>query len=266
MPRVSVIMGVYNCKNKKLLKESVSSIIRQTFTDWEFIICNDGSTDETLQYLREIEKCDGRIKVVTYSHNKGLANALNYALSKASGEYIARQDDDDVSYPERFEKEVSFLDNNHDYQIVGCIADVYDESGVWGTFPLKETPKAIDFKWNSQFLHPTVIMRREAIAKVGGYRVAWETQKAEDYDLFMRMYANGYQGYNIQEKLYKYKVTNGNSKYRKFKDYFQEAFVRARGFKAMKLGFKSVPYVFKPITIGLIPQFIFKKIKEKQYR
>lgn len=265
MPKISIIMGVYNCKNKKLLKKSVSSIINQTFTDWEFIICNDGSTDDTFQFLQELEKLDNRIKVVSYKRNKGLSAALNYAMSFSSGEYIARQDDDDISYPERLEKELHFIESNNEYQIVGCIADVYDDSGIWGTFSLNEKPKAKDFMWNSQFLHPSVIMKKEAIKCVGGYRTAWETKKAEDYDLFMRMYAAGFRGYNIQEKLYKYKVVNGVNKYRTFIDYFQEAIVRVKGFKAMRLGLKSIPYVMKPIIIGLIPQCIFKKIKNKQY-
>ena len=93
MSKVSIIIGVNNKKNKELLKESVQSIINQTYTDWEFIICNDDSTDDTLNYLYEIEKLDNRIKVVSYKENKGLSYGLNYSLKTASGECIAQQDD-----------------------------------------------------------------------------------------------------------------------------------------------------------------------------
>ena len=265
MATLSIIMGVYNCKNKTLLENSVKSIIEQTYKDWEFIICNDGSTDDTLDYLNKLALLDSRIKIITYSENKGLSGALNTALDEASGKYIARQDDDDISYPLRLEVEMDFIVKNPKYQIVGCIADVYDDNGVWGQFPLKEKPEAKDFMNHSQFLHPSVVMKKDAVDEVGGYRTAWETKKAEDYDLFMRMYAKGYKGFNIQQKLYKYRVVNGNSKYRKFIDYCQEAVVRYKGFKMLELGFKSIPYILKPIVVGLIPQVVFKHIKKKQY-
>lgn len=265
MPTVSIIMGVYNCKNKHLLEASVQSIIDQTYKDWEFIICNDGSTDDTLAVLNKLALQDKRIKIVTYNVNRGLSEALNTAMSKASGKYIARQDDDDVSYPSRIEEEIQFITAHPKYQIVGCIADVYDDNGIWGQFPLKEKPEAKDFMSHSQFLHPSVIMLKDAVDNVGGYRTAWETRKAEDYDLFMRMYAQGYRGYNIQSKLYKYRVVNGNTKYRKFKDYSQETIVRYLGFKALGLGLISIPYVIKPLIVGIIPQSIFKHIKKKQY-
>ena len=85
MPKVSVIMGVYNCKDVNLLYKSVNSIIEQTFTEWEFIICNDGSTDDTLTKLLELEKLDSRIKIISYSENKGLAYALNECIKFSKG-------------------------------------------------------------------------------------------------------------------------------------------------------------------------------------
>lgn len=105
-------MGVYNNKNFDLLEKSVESIITQAFTDWEFIICNDGSVNETLRQLDKIAAKDSRIKVLSYSQNKGLNYALNECLQCAKGEYIARQDDDDISKPERLEKEMLFLDEH----------------------------------------------------------------------------------------------------------------------------------------------------------
>ena len=170
MVKVSIIMGVYNCKDKSLLKNSVQSIINQTYTDWEFIICNDGSTDDTLNYLYEIEKLDNRIKVVSYKENKGLSYALNYSLKMASGEYIARQDDDDVSKPERLKKQVQFLDENREYAIVGTCADVFDNNGIWGEYTVPEKPQKGDFLWNSPFMHPTTMMRKAELLSVGVQR------------------------------------------------------------------------------------------------
>ena len=266
MVKVSIIMGVYNCKDKSLLKNSVQSIINQTYTDWEFIICNDGSTDDTLNYLYEIEKLDNRIKVVSYKENKGLSYALNYSLKMASGEYIARQDDDDVSKPERLKKQVRFLDENREYAIVGTCADVFDNNGIWGEYTVPEKPQKGDFLWNSPFMHPTTMMRKAELLSGGGYREAKETRRCEDYDLFMNLYAKGYRGYNIQEKLYYYRIVRDEkNKHRPMKYRVDEMIVRFRGYKNMRMLLRGMPYVLKPVIIGLIPQSILKQIKRSRY-
>ena len=112
MVKVSVIMGVYNCKDKKMLKKSIDSIINQTYSNWEYIICNDGSTDNTLEELNKIAQIDSRIKVISYDKNKGLNYALNMCLKEAKGTYIAWQDDDDISLKDRLKKQVDFLDKH----------------------------------------------------------------------------------------------------------------------------------------------------------
>lgn len=266
MPTISIIMGVYNCKRSDLLDKSIRSIIGQTFTDWEFIICNDGSTDgKTLDLLRKYELEDERIYVISYEPNQGLAHALNECLRVSKGKYIARQDDDDVSKPQRLQKLLDFAEKHPEYAVIGSIADVVDDSGVWGEYRLEEKPEKKTFYWNSPFAHPTVLMCREVLVELGGYREAKETWRHEDYDLFMRMYAAGYQGYNIQEKLYEYRIVNGDKKYRPMNDRINETEVRFKGFKSMGVLLGGIPYVIKPLIVGLIPQRIFKIIKQKQY-
>lgn len=266
MPLVSIIMGVYNCKNFDLLCNSVQSVINQTFTDWEFIICNDGSKDNMLDKLHEIEKMDSRIRILSYDDNKGLAYALNFCIDYAKGEYLARQDDDDISYPDRLQKQVKFLQEHPEYAIVGAQADVYDDGGIWGEYTTVERPDKNSFLWNSPFAHPIVMMRKYAIKDSGKYRVAKETRRCEDYDLFMRMYSKGYKGYNIQEKLYKYRIVNDNAKYRPMKYRIDEAVVRWKGYSSMQIILpRGIIYVAKPILIGLIPQKVFKSIRKKRY-
>ena len=266
MPTVSIIMGVYNCKRADLLDKSIHSIINQTYKDWEFIICNDGSTDgRTLDLLYQYTQLDSRISVISYEKNNGLACALNKCLEKANGKYIVRQDDDDLSKPQRLTTLFEFAEMHPEYSIIGSIADVTDDNGIWGEYLLKETPQKKDFYWTNPFAHPTVLMKKEDLVSVGGYRVAKETKRQEDYDLFMRMYAAGFKGYNIQEKLYEYRIVNGDKKYRPMRDRVDEAVVRYKGYKCMGNLLGGVPYVLKPIVIGLIPQQIFKKIKRKQY-
>ena len=262
MCKVSVIMGVYNCKNFDQLTNSVKSIINQTYNDWEFIICDDGSDNGTYEHLQKLSSLDKRIKVFHYSNNKGLAYALNFCLSQARGYYIARQDDDDVSCPERFTKQIQFLKSRKSIEFVGCNAILFDKNGEWGTYLVKEEPCKEDFLWNNPFIHPSVIFRKSALIEVNFYRYAPETNRCEDYDLFMRMYAKNLKGYNLQEYLYRYQFDrNQKLKYRTFKDRFFEAKVRYLGYKNMNISFNGILFVFKPLFLGLIPQWLYAKIR-----
>ena len=265
MIKVSVIMGVYNCKRKDILEKSIDSIIHQTFKDWEFLICDDGSVDDTYQHLLTLSSRDNRIRILHYDENRGLSYALNYCLAETKGIYIARQDDDDISFPDRLERQVKALDSQPNYSMVGTAASIYNDDGVWGNFDVPEYPNKKNFLWNSPFIHPTVMFKKEVLEAVNGYRVAKETRRCEDYDLFMRMYAAGYQGYNIQDNLYLYRSENGNTKHRPMKYRIDEVVVRWKGYKALNMLGKGFPFVVKPIFIGLIPAKLLKVIKNKQY-
>lgn len=267
MSKVSVVMGVYNCKNFDALNRSVESIISQSYIDWEFIICNDGSDDGlTEEYLYLLTKKDKRIKIISYKVNHGLAYALNYALNYAKGEYIARMDDDDISHPNRFEKQVSFLERNSQYSFVGSNANVFNDTGIWGVLKMPEFPDKKSFLWNIPFIHPSMMFRKKDLLAVGGYSTDEINRRCEDYTLIMNMYSMGYKGYNLQECLFDYFYENGSHKYRPMKDRIAEAKVRYIGYKKNKILLKGIIYIIKPIIIGLIPQFIFKRIKEWQYK
>lgn len=266
MPTISVVMGVYNCKSYKMLKDSVMSIIQQSYNDWEFIICNDGSTDDTLEKLKKVSLLDPRIKVLSYTQNKGLSFALNTCIENSDGKYIARQDDDDISYSDRFERQLRFLEEHTEYAIVGSNADVFDDTGNWGEYTVVERPTKKDFLWNSPFAHPTVIMNKEALLDSGCYRVSKETMRGQDYDLFMRMYSKGYKGYNIQDKLYKYRITSGTVKKKTMAIRINEAKIRYQGFKSLGILGRGFPYVIKPLIIGAIPNPIMNHITRGQYR
>jgi len=269
-PIVSVIMSVYNSNNYQTLLNSVNSILNQTFQDFEFIICDDGSTNKvTRKYLQEINRLDKRIKVIGYKTNKGLGYSRNQCIEFSEGKYIAFQDDDDISEPKRLETEVTFLNENLKYSFVGTNANVFNRNGIWGEYKLPEIPEKKDFLWNSPFLNPSMMFRANVLKDAKGFRVAPETKRAEDYDLFFRLYAKGYKGYNIQKKLFNYRIeieNEKNKKYRPMKDRISEAKIRYKGFKILHLGMKSIPYVIKPIIIGLIPAPVFYKIRKKQYR
>ena len=209
---------------------------------------------------------DSRIRIISYDKNQGLNHALNTCLEVAKGEYIARQDDDDLSKPERLRIQMGFLNEHPEYAMVGTCADIFDDDGVWGEYLVPERPLNDDFLWNSPFMHPTMLFRKNAVLSGGGYREAKETRRCEDYDLFMNLYAKKYKGYNIQEKLYYYRINrNEKRKHRPMKYRVDEMVVRFRGFKNMKILVKGMPYVFKPIIVGLMPQALLKNIKKCRY-
>lgn len=262
MARVTVIIGVYNVKSKKDVEVTVDSLINQTYKDWELIICDDGSTNNTYELLQEFEKKDSRIKVIGYKENKGLSTALNACIDIADSEYIARQDIEDISHPERLEKQIKFLDENLQYDIVGCNANVFDENGVWTQYLVKEAPAKEDFLWTSQFLHPTVVFRKESLVKAGCYRVSPETRRNQDYDLFMQMYSLGMKGYNMQEILFDYYQVDGHQTELSWKRRYYEMIIRLKGFKKMGLLPKGLPYAVKPLIVKLIPHKIYRMLKK----
>ena len=264
-PRVSIAMGVYKPRHDYLIY-SVESIISQTFDDWELIICDDGSDDvATEALLKDVSALDPRIRVVGYGENRGLAFALNTCIENARGEFIARQDDDDRSLPQRLARQIEYLDGHFECAFVGAEASVFDGKGQWGHIGLEADPAPRSFLWNSPYVHPTVIFRREALDAVGGYRVAPETERVEDYDLFMALAAAGRDGHNIKEDLYEYRIDRDAEKYRPMRVRLNEARVRARGFKALGLGFKALPYVAKPIVLGLMPGKLMGAIRRTRY-
>ncbi len=122
--KLSVIMPVYN--GQDFVSKAIESILGQTFSDFEFIIINDGSTDRTLKILESYQKKDKRI-VLLNQENKGIAKSLNRGIAKAKGDYIARQDADDISFPDRLRNQVEFLDNNKDVGFLGCSCEMIDE-------------------------------------------------------------------------------------------------------------------------------------------
>lgn len=253
MPKVSIIMGIYNGEER--MDEAISSICAQTFKDWEFIICDDGSCDHTFGKLMEWAKREPRIRILKNENNKKLATTLNTCLEVSEGEYIARMDDDDFSYPERLKLQVDFLDEHEEYAFVSSLVDCFDgEKIVKNHFLRIEKPQKKSFLSGTQFVHPATMFRKSCLDAVDGYRTAWETRRVEDYDLFMRLYAAGFQGYNIQIPLLRYFVNpEAMQKKRLYRYRLNEAVVRMKGFTAMGLMPLGFPYVLRPLIVGLIP-------------
>lgn len=262
---ISVIMSCFNEENK--VTRAVNSILNQTYTDFEFIICDDCSKDNTYQVLCELAKKDSRIIVLKNEENLRLSKSLNKCIKIAKGEYIARMDADDISEINRFEEQVKFLDSNPEYAFCGTTISLFDETGIWGNRVLQEVPINKSFLSTSPFVHPTIIFRRECLFDVGLYTEK-NIGRAEDYELFAKLYSKGYKGYNIQENLFNYYESKQSYKKRTWKAAFQEIPVRNRIYKMLKLYPRAFIYLFKPVIVKLMPYkirlFFHKKaIKSK---
>lgn len=203
MPKISVIMSVYN--GEKFLKESVLSILNQTYADFEFIIINDGSTDLSLEILRGFEEKDKRIRLIS-RENKGLTPSLNEGIKLAQGEYIARMDSDDISMPERFEKQITFLEKNKDIALCGTWAINIDENGnEIGEYKTPITNKEIkkNILFHNPFIHPSVMIRKEIVNNIGLYNE--KIKYAQDYEYWLRMIKKNKVA-NLDDFLIKYRI------------------------------------------------------------
>ena len=257
MVTVSVIMGIYNCENT--LEEAVESIINQTYSDWELIMCDDGSKDQTHKIALKIkETYPNKIVVLKNEKNQGLNYTLNRCLSVAKGKYIARMDGDDLSCLTRFEEEVKILDNHPQYSIVSTDMSFFDENGVWGKTHVTEFPRERDFLSSTPFCHAPCMVRREAYLAVDGYSVSQKLLRVEDYHLWIKMYGKGYKGYNIQEPLYMMRDDRNALNRRKFKYRLNESYVKAYAIKTLGLPIWAYIYCLKPIVIGLMPKRIYQ--------
>lgn len=206
-PLVSTIMSAYNAQ--PFVSEAIQSMLNQTFTDFEFLIINDGSTDGTDAVLAKYEKLDRRIRILS-QENKGLISSLNRGCRLARGKYIARMDADDISLPARLEKQVQHLESHPEIGILGTWIGVIDEEGSpLRTWKPPASPAVL--MWTLCFrcglAHPSVMMRRDIVASLGFYRP--EALHVEDYDLWARA-SHVTRLANIREILCLYRHWAGN--------------------------------------------------------
>jgi glycosyl transferase family 2 len=201
-PDVSVVFSVRN--GGADLPKAVESILSQTFTNFELIAINNGSTDGTRSYLDGI--ADPRVRVF-HQADAGLAAALNRGISLARGRYIARQDHDDLADPSRIAKQVAFLDANPEYALVGTWAEIWigdRPDGRYHDHPTEDEILRFDLLFNNPFVHSSVMMRKSALDQVGVYTTDPARQPPEDYELWSRI-ARHYRVANLPERLTVYR-------------------------------------------------------------
>lgn len=250
--RISVIMGIYNCA--PTLAEALDSLLAQTYQGFKVIMCDDGSKDDTVKVAQEyVNKHPGKFILIRNERNMGLNYTLNHCLEYADTEYVARMDGDDLSLPDRFEKEIKFLDEHPEYAIVSGPMIYFDENGEFRRGKAGGEVTKMNFVKGSPFCHAPCMVRKEAYDIVGGYTVDSKLLRVEDYHLWFKMYAAGFKGWNLSEPIYAMRDDRNARKRRVLKNRINASRLQIWGFR--KLGIPIIYWVFalRPIIIGLLP-------------
>lgn len=244
---ISVIMATYNCADT--LKESIDSILAQTYTDWKFIICDDCSTDNTYELLKgyEAENPD-KFLIIKNEKNSKLPFSLNHCLQYADGEFCARMDGDDYVSPERFEKQVEFLKANPDTHLVGCALRVFDDKkGLGRIIYCKDEPNKFDLLDAPCFPHAAIMTYTNVYKELGGYTVSKRTVRSQDYDLWFKFFSKGFKGKNLQEPLYFMREDANAFLRRKPRLYLWLIVTKWKGYRLLKFPLKYYWHILLPL-------------------
>jgi glycosyltransferase involved in cell wall biosynthesis len=206
-PKITVVMPVYN--GEKYLDTAIKSILNQKFTNFEFVIVDDASTDNSVEIINSYQ--DQRIKLIKNNVNLGIPTTRNKCLQESSGEYVAVLDCDDYAYPSRLAEQLEFMENNPDFGMVGSWVELIDENDdltgeVWNEDePSQKIPCRLLF--HNYFAHSAVLLRRSALdtVKINGEIYRKDYPNAQDYDLWVRI-SKKFKVWNIPKVLIKYRV------------------------------------------------------------
>lgn len=210
MPRVSVVLPVYN--GAEFLPHAIESVLSQSFADLELIVVDDASGDSSVAVIEGFT--DIRIRLIRNQQNLGLPATLNVGIAAASGEFIARQDQDDIALKDRLLKQVARMDDNPALGLLGTWAQILteDATGSWQAsgehrHPPDDSSLRLRLLWNSPFVHSSVMMRAAVVRALGGYAAEPERVLPEDFDLWTRMAGAAEIG-NVPEVLQQYRQTS----------------------------------------------------------
>lgn len=273
IPKVSIIIPTYN--RLKMLQRSIESVFAQSFTDWELIIVDDASTDDTEKCMRELalkEKAVNYMRIPKIE-GKGISEYLNIGLRNSKGEYIARIDDDDYwCHKDKLKMQVEFLDKNPDYVVVGGGVILVDENGdELFKYLKKETDEEIrSFAlFSNPFTHATVMFRKDVALKLGGYKIM---KHVEDMELWLRMGKVG-KLYNFKEYFITYMTAGQNKSFIEQKENSRTVVdvVKMHGKdypnfkKAYMLNYLQYSYSFLPMFIKKHLQSFMYYFKRKNF-
>ena len=263
--RVTIIMGMYNCAGT--LSQALDSIINQTYEEWTLIMCDDGSKDKTYEVAMEYaQKYAQKIVLIRNEQNRGLNYTLNRCLKYVKTEYFARMDADDYSDPLRLKIEIDFLDKHPEFAFVGCQMICFDENGDWGMVSHESEPTKESIVRQVPHNHPTIVIRKNALDQVDGYLEDVKLLRVEDYDLWVRLYASGYRGYNLNRILYHFRDNRDAIRRRTYRNRINEARVKVKAIRYLHLKKINYIYVLRPLIVGLLPTSVYRVFHRKNIR
>lgn len=261
-PKLSIIMGVFNAEST--LTECIKSIQNQTLTNWEFIICDDSSTDKSLEILNQFAEKDKRIKIIKNKQNQGLASSLNNCIQYTSTNILARQDADDTSESNRLELQLIEF-NKLKCSVLGCYANLVEKKIKWGVRTPPVNPELRDWLKGSQVIHAASMMNKTDILKMGGYNP--KALRVEDMDLWYRLLQKGYKIQSIPYYLYNIEWGKNDYKRKKLKFRILEIKYMAIAFSKLPLPLWKYFYLLKPLIASFTPKsllYIYHVVKFKK--
>lgn len=256
--KVSVIMATYNCADT--VEKAIDSILAQTYKHWVMIICDDGSSDNTLEILNRYKaQYPDKFIIIQNETNRKLPYSLNHCLEHVATDLVARMDGDDWSTQDRFEKQIAFLKAHPEYDLVGTGVTVFDgekniASIIKTPIPTKETMLK-----DNAFSHATIMTYKRVYDALGGYSLDPTVERVEDVDLWCRFLAAGFRGYNLPDELYVILENVNAARRRTFQARLNSARTRCRGYKLM--GFHGLT-CYKPYLLVLkafVPTGLYQK-------
>lgn len=211
MPKISIIMPLYN--SSEYLKESIESILNQTFSDWEFIIINEfGSDDGSREIVEQYAKVDKRFILLQNETRLGISESMNRGLAIAKGEYIARMDADDISLPQRFQKQLDFMNNSPEIVMCGVKVEIFGSNPFEWSLETDTERLATNILFYSPCVHPTIMIRKSFLDK---FKITYnnEYRASEDFDIFARICEHGKIA-NLNEVLFRYRIMQNNATFK----------------------------------------------------
>lgn len=253
-PTITVIMATYNCADT--VDAALDSVLQQTYPHWDLVVCDDASTDGTWDLLNAAtDRFGERLTLLRNDANRKLAFSLNRCLQVATGELVARMDGDDISEPERFDRQVRFLLENPDVDLVGTAMRRFDSRGEIGVL---QAPSQNPDKWTIArdgkvpFFHATIVARRSVFDRVGGYTDVWRTVRCEDADLWFKFMHAGFTGRNIPDALYSVREDEQAIRRRTAISRWATYLTMIHGYRLLRSPLK--PYLIS--TIGLLKALV----------
>lgn len=253
-PAITVLMGVYN--GGQHVKACIESILQQTFANFEFLIFDDASTDETHSIVEQMARTDPRIRYVHNEVNVGLGAILNRGVAEARAPLVARMDADDIAVPYRLEKQFRFLQEHPEVDIVGSFALDVAQDGA----PIRERKvpvtheKIAELVWSNPFIHPTVMFRRDAVLRVGSYSAS--DRRRQDYELWFRCVAGGLRMANIPEALVHYRFSEETMKRNHVRSMWEQAKIGLRGCRLVRAPAYAYVATCMPLLESLMPSWM----------